>query len=975
MLPRHTDTARDGKRMNGKTQTVSRRRVPRGSLHLIGGRAMQGRRFRNSLVFSAVILLCALLTVSVFAAAGNSAPETAGATARRTVRVGLPDTDTVAASGGENRAVAFDKDYLQAVAEYANWNYEYVPASWADCLEMLKTGEIDVLLDVSKTDERLAWFDYSSESMGTELCCLYGRSDTQLQYNNFEQFNGMTVGYEQGSTILDSLREYGAERGFTFKTRAYSSGAAMFAALDAGEIDTVAQANFYDTPAGHVILAKCCPSPIYIASAKKDHSLKVELDEAMAQLFSYNAGFNADLYKYHFGSTASKSVVYTRKELDYLATHPVVDVYYETNWEPFEYARNGIAAGITPDVIRAIGKDTGITFRFVLSSSTQAVYENVGGASKDTVMAVSYDYIWANNHDLLVTQPYVSGSTMRVMKKAGTEPKTVAVVKDGYLADQIRKTYPNLKPVDYLTFGECMDAVEKGKADCVFLNYYQASAYRSMSTYAILSYQPDENITQSISLGVTKESNPALFGILSKSIQRLSTGTLQGILNEDSAKSEPLSFALLMRRYPTKMALGLAMIGLLVGLLIVLLVTANQRKQRNEQLAAAKLEADAANEAKTDFLSRMSHDMRTPLNGIIGMTYLTDRMELPEEARGNLRKIDTSSRFLLSLINDVLDMSKAESGKIELHPEPYTSQEFDQYIDAVIRPLCKEKNQQLITDIVMPPDRVPLMDKLRTNQIVFNLLSNAVKYTPEGGEIRFSAVSEVLPGDRLAMKIVAADNGIGMSEKFQKMIFDPFTQEGRNDNSEVRGSGLGLAITKRLVDLMGGTIGVESEIGKGSSFTVNLELDSERADRVTGECAESAAAQPGSLLAGKHILLCEDHPLNQEIARALLEEKGMLVEMAEDGASGVEMFSHSSVDYYDAILMDIRMPVMDGYEATRQIRALDRADAKTVPIIAMTADAFADDVQKCLDTGMNGHIAKPIDPETLYGTLEKLARG
>jgi ABC-type amino acid transport substrate-binding protein len=352
-------------------------------------------------------------------------------------------------------------------------------------------------------------FNYSSESMGTEMCYLFGRGNTTLQYDDFTAFDGIDIGYEEGSTIIESLREYGQEVGFTFHGVPYPSGNAMFAALDAGEVDAIAQTNLYDTPSGHVILAKISPSPIYIVTSKATPELKTELDQAMAQLFSYNPSFNADLFEYHFGSTVAQSAGYTQQEKDYLASAPVVNVFYETNWAPFEYESGGEAAGITPEVLRAIGRDTGITFQFVLTSSTQAVYQNINGSPIDTVMAVSYDYAWADEHDLLVTQPYVSGTVMRVMKNGGKTPQTVAVVADGYLEAQIRETYPELRRAPYLTFSECMDAVARGEADCTFLNYYQSSYYRSMGAYGDYTYQPDENITQGISLGVTKESNPA----------------------------------------------------------------------------------------------------------------------------------------------------------------------------------------------------------------------------------------------------------------------------------------------------------------------------------------------------------------------------------------------------------------------------------------------------------------------------------
>jgi PAS domain S-box-containing protein len=400
-------------------------------------------------------------------------------------------------------------------------------------------------------------------------------------------------------------------------------------------------------------------------------------------------------------------------------------------------------------------------------------------------------------------------------------------------------------------------------------------------------------------------------------------------------------------------------------------------KEQLREEKRLRREATAANAAKTDFLSRMSHDIRTPLNGIIGMTYLALEEDNPPRTADCLAKIDTSSKFLLGLINDVLDMSRAESDRIELNPEPYPIGEYNEYLDAVIRPLCREKGQSFMLDESLALDQlVPLADKLRTNQIMFNLLSNAVKYTPEGGTITYRISGVSLGDGRVAVEHRITDTGIGMSGEFQKVLFQPFSQEARDDNSETRGSGLGLAIVKKLVDLMGGTIRVRSEIGKGTTFLVRLEFDA-----IPGESAlrpRQAAGENGSgagALAGKHILLCEDHPLNQEIVKALLEQKGAMVEIAVNGRRGVDLFAASAPGYYDAVLMDIRMPVMDGITAAGKIRAMKRADAARVPIVAMTADAFEEDVQKCLNAGMNSHLAKPIDPELLFRTLAELGGG
>ena len=395
----------------------------------------------------------------------------------------------------------------------------------------------------------------------------------------------------------------------------------------------------------------------------------------------------------------------------------------------------------------------------------------------------------------------------------------------------------------------------------------------------------------------------------------------------------------------------------------------DELKRQLEDEKALRRQADAANEAKSEFLSRMSHDIRTPLNGIIGMTHLAGEETSSPRVAECLSKIDTSSKFLLGLINDILDMSKAESGKIELHPEPYLMADFDRYIDSVIRPLYEEKNQTFLLETHPVETVIPVIDILRYNQIIFNLLSNAVKYTPEGGTISLYVNNELIPGHRERITAVVRDNGIGMSEEFQKVLFDSFTQENRSDVSGSRGSGLGLAIVKHMVDLMGGTISVRSALGRGSAFTVVTDFDYLDTVQAAWTREKPRSALDPELLAGRRVLLCEDHPLNQEIAKALLEEKKMLVTVADDGKRGLDLFSASAAGYYDAVLLDIRMPVMDGYEAARAIRALPRPDAAAVPIVAMTADAFTEDVQKCLDAGMNAHVAKPIDPPTLYQTL------
>lgn len=887
---------------------------------------------------------------------------------KRTIRVGIADAEINTDGSAENKNAVFEKQYLQAIAEYANWNFTYVNGSWEECLEKAKTGEIDLLMNVTKSAAREDYFNYSAEAMGTEMCYLVGQKDSSLTYDDYAGFNGITVGYENGSMLINSFANYEKEQGFQVKEQPYDSMNEMYGDLEEGKIEAVLQSNYFEVPENDAILAKMDPEPVYIVTNKRIPELGTELNNAMEQLFSYNPNFNTDLYQKIFSNNFYQSIGYTEAERSYLSSQPVVLVPYETNWEPFEYEKDGEPEGITPDVIRAIGKDTGIQFQFVKSSSTQEIYDSMGNQVNDTVMAISYDYLWASRHDLTITQPYVSGSVMKVTKVTSTNTKSVAEVEGGYLANEISKAYPELTAVRYSTFTECMEAVAEGKADCTFLNYYQATYFRSLSSYDSFSYQPVNSITQGLSLGVTKNSNPLLYSIISKSLQRVSRKELQDILSGDTVIEEPVSLNMLIKKHPGTMATLFGCLGILIGLLVFMFVTANARKRKNFALAAAKKEAEKASQAKTKFFSQMSHDIRTPLNGIIGMTNIASKQNNPERTQDCLHKIDTSSKFLLGLVNDILYISKAESGKQELHPEPYPYEKFVKYIDAVIRPLCEERKQTLKLTWHGSEDKIPVMDQLAINKIYFNLLSNATKYTQEGGFIEVINEEKELPDHHMRIVTDIRDNGIGMSDDFQKVLFEPFMRETQNKMSEMRGTGLGLSIVKKAVDEMHGQITVKSKLNEGTEFHIEMDVPYVfRSEEDTCAVKENAASE--SAIKGWHLLICEDNALNQEIIQVILEDAGCTVAIAKDGAEGLHMFSVSDPEFYQAILMDIQMPVMDGIEATKQIRSLDRRDAKTIPIIAMTADVFEDSQHSAKEAGMNGYVTKPIDAKGLYQVL------
>lgn len=391
-------------------------------------------------------------------------------------------------------------------------------------------------------------------------------------------------------------------------------------------------------------------------------------------------------------------------------------------------------------------------------------------------------------------------------------------------------------------------------------------------------------------------------------------------------------------------------------------------QQQLSQMQQAKLEAQRANEAKSAFLSNMSHDMRTPLNAVLGFTDLALREADTEKKQEYLKKVKSSGALLLDLVDDTLDLSRIESGKLVLVPEAVEGQVIWDSVVTSLRPAAEQKQISLLIENPEDLHQTLWVDRLKLQKVLLNLISNAIKYTPPGGTVRVWTRRLPASGTGCTHLITVEDNGIGISPDFLPEIFEPFSQEHRAEAGNVSGTGLGLAIVKRIVDLMNGTIDVQSKPHCGTRFTVALPLvtveSGKQADRSKSEACVS--------LAGKKVLLCEDNDLNAEIVNILLREKGVDMDRAANGSAGLEKFTGSMAGYYDAVLMDIRMPLLDGYSATKKIRALPRADAKTVPIIAMTADAFEEDMRRAREAGMDGYLAKPIDPEKLWQTLAKV---
>ena len=597
-----------------------------------------------------------------------------------------------------------------------------------------------------------------------------------------------------------------------------------------------------------------------------------------------------------------------------------------------------------------------------------------GKVKADLYGGITYDYTWAQKNNVRMTAPYMTYNYCKITNKYNigrkrSVTKTSAMDKGIYFTDQYITGKYSDKDIVYENDPEaCLDDVRTGKADETYLNTYIAQYYLRKYKYQSLTYSQVNSASQAC-FAESSELSPEFCTAVDKAIESISISDINNIIGNNMTVPDNDIKDEVVYHYPF---LFLTVLILIVGIVISIAFLARLKK-KNMIISAANKDAERANNAKTRFLSNMSHDMRTPMNAIIGLTYLAkDSADDPEAVKTYLHKINESGKFLLSLINDILDMSKIENGSMELNPEPYYVTDFADQVQTLIGDECRNKNIIFEINYDGTCEGWIKVDKIRLNQILFNLLSNSVKFTPEGGKITLILYGKREGEDKVRVIVDETDTGCGMTEEFQKKMYDAFSQSKKGDE---RGTGLGLAIVKKLVDLMNGTISVESALGKGTHFHVELmagRCSSEEIQESLSNNTDNGKIKDESFLNGRKVLVCEDNKINVEIAEALLTKKGISVITAENGRIGADIFAGSEIGEFDAILMDMRMSVMDGLEATKTIRAQNREDANRVPIIAMTANAFDDDRKATADAGMNAHLSKPVEPHELYDILKML---
>ncbi|KXL52686.1 aerobic respiration control sensor protein ArcB [Anaerotignum neopropionicum] len=905
-------------------------------------------------------LLTILLSVMVFFACFNFV---FGEEKNNVVRVGFYEFPYYQNIDADGACSGYGYDYLQAISQYTGWEYEFVTsASFNECQQMLKNGEIDILGLLQKTPEREEFYAFSDYPSGINMSLLVtDLENTAFAYEDFQSFDGMTVGLQKNFARNQGLQAYCTNNHFSVNTVTFETNEELFDAIHNKKVDAALISSKQNSP-NYRVIARFDYDMIYYVTTKGNEKVLSGLNEAMEKIKAAAPNFNKDLYQKYYDFSAGQPVVLSKEETAYLAAHPTAQVLYDSARIPFESVeKNGIPYGIGIDVLKEVSAATGLNFEYSKVDKHEQKKELFKSGDYDILSGVTYSYQLANEYNAYITAPYLSMDYVMVMKGNCEEYRYLALPRGYYISEILKEQTPeDVIIIYYDTAKECIEAVNNQAADFTYINTYEAEYFLSIPQYRTLQYRTVQGLTQQISVGISKDADPILFSIISKGLASISHESIREIIREELNASRQSDFFDMLYTNPIQFAFVVILLGFVFAAYCIVFVLYRIKNRENEIL-------QTTNKAKSDFLSHISHDMRTPIHAVIGMSSLGMNCKELEKSKEYHQKMYRTSKYLLRLINDTLDMSAIDNNKMKLNPKPYYLNDFIQDIETVMEQRAKEKGVIFHAQQKIGFQRAVMFDKLRLQQIFINLINNAIKFTPEGGSVDFFIYVDVFCENRLNVIFVVKDTGIGMSREFQKKMFEPFEQEDRNSQAE-SGTGLGLSIVKNLIMLMGGSIHCESQPGKGTEFVVQIE---------TGICKDppeknttNGVFGQDNALMGKRILLGEDHPMNAQICKAILEKMGCIVEHGENGKACVELFRKSPVGYYDAILMDIRMPVLNGCEAAIMIRSLIRKDAMRIPMIGMSANFEDKDIQKSLEAGMDAHIGKPINAQEIFRILD-----
>lgn len=899
------------------------------------------------------------------------------------VRVGsFEDTFNFIDQNGVRRGYGYE--LMQKIAGYTGWTFEYVTCDWSNCFEKLENGEIDIMGDISYTDERAEKMLYSDMPMGEEKYILYADLEASgIRPSDLSTINGRHVGALLGSKTEMMLTAWEKKHGIETTHSNTPNFDEVNRKLTAHEIDCfVSLEQPFWKERGISRIDMIGKSDIYFVINKNRADIKKELDEGMRQLEEDDPFFLADLYKQY--SSFDIKPVLTGEEQNWVNEHGAIRIGYLKD-EPGISVKDpvtGKKGGVLYDYMEYADDCLGnqqLDFEPIEMESRAALREALQTGKIDMIFTVSNPNA-GEEKGIAFTNTAWTYNLFAVTEKKPFEEMAanrVAILKDNLpVRRQIEYYYPQWTIIPCRSVEEARNKTVRGEADCFVTGARQAVKYTERNAlYSIPLSRPLE-----ISFGV-KSGQPQLLAVLNKTLKAMPIGMLSSSFSMHENAKHKVTLEDYIKDNLLLFSASFLLVTLLILSIFILLLqkarkaeraarsAAGKAKDLNEKLQIAVEKAEGANRAKTNFLNNMSHDIRTPMNAILGYNRLMRKKLTDPQLIDYQRKIEQSGSLLLSIINHVLDMARIESGKSKLDENAEVLGMIFDEAYGVFAPEAAKKEIRMKKTIAVE-HRSLICDGTKIREIFVNLISNAVKYTPRGGSVKVN-VNE-LPCERegfARIQTVVTDTGIGMSKEYLPTIYDSFSRERNTTMGKVAGTGLGMAIVKELVTMMGGTIEVKSELGEGTTFTVTLDhkIAETRHDDRKEIASRKAAAES---LADLHILLAEDNDLNAEIAMTLLEEAGLKVDRAADGIQCVSRIEKEPAGTYALILMDIQMPNMDGYKATETIRQLPDPKKAAIPIIAMTANAFEEDRKMALAKDMNGYIAKPIDPAKMLAAIQ-----
>ncbi|WP_448776064.1 ATP-binding protein, partial [Blautia sp.] len=861
----------------------------------------------------------------------------------------------------------YSYEYLQKLASYTGWKYEYVYGEWDELFEKLKDGEIDLMAGVAYSEDRVDQIGYPDSEMLNETFYIYkDTDDSSMQCGDIASYSGKKIGTLKGDQRMTAaLEQWKARHRADIEIEYYSDFTECARVFNEQQIDGFVSAdNVVSSYSGITPVEKIGKQLFYLCTAKEREDLLSELNMAMSIMNERDA-VEVDELRNKYYTETTVSVFLSQQEQQWMKEHAQITVGYLADYLPYcDKAEDGSATGlvsdIVPDLFDALSGDYDPEIIYRCFDDQQEMLDCLKNGEVDFVMPVSDGKWYAEQEEFVQSSAVVAFPIALVYREPYDNEVTSRIAVNQNNLRQYWYTlanYPDAEIVMYDGIEACIDAVNSGEADSTLLSALRVSQLlNGEKKLNIITLSDSEKLCFGVAAG-----NKALLQILNHGLS---------ILGESYGLNHTYRYLDTVVTYTLTDVIQdhvWLFIGLLTVLLILIVTYFIHREQEQKKAAQHELKqkellekalcaAKQASVAKKVFLQNMSHDIRTPMNAVLGFTNLAIQAGGDtEKTQDYLSKIKISGNHLLGIVNEVLEISRIESGQTKLDESVWSIADIVKETDIIIRDQALAKKQEFSIDIWQVQDMYIYCDKLRVKEILVNLLGNAVKYTQTGGSISLRIIQKPCEKENFGnYEIHVKDNGCGMSEEFLQKIFEPFDRQANSTISGIQGTGLGMTIIKGFVDAMGGTIDIKSEENKGTEIIVRLcqriaEAPEKSEEQKTISCSPE-------LFVGKRVLLVEDNSMNREIATAILEEAGFKVDTAENGAIAVEKVTYYPEGFYDVILMDIQMPVMDGYTATRKIRSLENKAIAKIPIITVSANAFDEDRQTSLEAGMNGHL-------------------